>query len=81
MLNEQETNREMDQVQRLARIEAIVEDMHHRLFGNGQPGEVQTIKDDVSSLKSSRSWVKGGIAVLGFLVGADGIAHIRSFFK
>lgn len=45
--------------ERLAVIEEKVLDIHHRLFGNGQPGELQEMRKDVDSLKSRDKVIAG----------------------
>lgn len=66
---------------RLARVETMVEEIHHRLLGNGQPGEIDKMKEDISSLKSSRTWVKGVATALGVIITGDLGVHLKAFFK
>lgn len=53
-----------------------VENMDKRLFGNGQPGELSILRDDVAELKADRSKVNGAMWVLRALVAAVGIPEI-----
>lgn len=76
-----DNDKEIENAERLARIEILCETMNHRLFGNGQPGELDRMKDDISSLKASRVWVKGIMSTLGFIVGGDSVAHIKGWLK
>jgi hypothetical protein len=84
---EQQTNniddiqREIDTATKIAKIEVMTEEIYHRLFGNGQPGELDKLKEDVSSLQASRSWIKGVGAALGMLLTGDIGMHIKAFFK
>lgn len=45
--------------ERLARIETMVEEIYHRLFGNGQPGELDRLNSRVGKLENWRWWVMG----------------------
>lgn len=63
--------------QKLASIEALLESMDHRLFGNGQPGEIDRLhgkigKVDarVTKLENWRWWVVGIGVGLGVATGA-----------
>jgi hypothetical protein len=65
--------------QRLTRIEAILERIDMELNGNGQPGKLQVLRDDVDSLIESRAKSSGAIAVIGALltaVGSSFVAHL-----
>jgi hypothetical protein len=61
-----------EQAQRLARIEAILARMERELFGNGSPGKLDTLRDDVDSLIESRAKSSGAVAVIGALLTAVG---------
>lgn len=52
---------------KLERIEYMVEDMHHRLFGNGQPGFVEKSDERLKELESYRSFIRGAAWVIGGL--------------
>ena len=78
MTNEQET----DIHERLTRIETNEENMinslhliESRLFGNGQPGIIKNLQDEISVQRDFRSRVLGAISILSF-VGVFSIAHI-----
>ncbi len=63
----------------LAKIEVIVKDMHTRLFGNGQPGELDKLRDRILPLESHRHQFIGAVGVVSFillLLGGTFIAHI-----
>lgn len=45
--------------ERLAVIEHAVLDMRQRLFGNGQPGELSSVKARISKLERWQ-WIAGG---------------------
>jgi hypothetical protein len=53
--------------ERLAAIEAIVSRMEQRLLGNGQPGEIDKLKQRVTRLESW-FWRAAGAAALVILV-------------
>lgn len=66
--------------ERLARIEAILERMERELFGNGQPGLLKEMRDDLDDLMDSRAKVRGALAIIGTSITALGstlIAHMR----
>lgn len=56
--------------ERVKSMEKQVEAMDHRLFGNGQPGELKYIKDDVSGLKRDRWILMGAFGAFQFLSGS-----------
>jgi len=55
----------------LASTKAIMLDMHHRLFGNGQPGFVTTVDKRITALEHVEAKGKGALwaatALLGIL--------------
>ena len=53
----------------VARIDTTVADMHGRLFGNGQPGEIEKLRSRVASLELSRRWALGLSAGVSFCIG------------
>lgn len=59
--------------ERLAVIQHFVGDMHQRLFGNGQPGEIQTLKERVESLEK---WMWRVMGAAGALASLAEIYHI-----
>lgn len=51
----------------LVSIQTTVEDMHHRLFGNGQPGII-TIQDNrLKELEADRNKVLGAVKLMRFV--------------
>jgi hypothetical protein len=66
-------------LERLVRTETLLLDIHRRLFGNGQPGEIEVIKQRLSVLEK---WLW---RITGFLGLATALMHgaevIRSLFK
>jgi hypothetical protein len=52
----------------IVRTAAVVEEIHHRLFGNGNPGEIKTIQKDVQELQDYKSWIRGAFAVVALLI-------------
>lgn len=80
-MDTQQVQQQIDQAKSIAKIEVMVTDMHERLFGNGQPGELDKLSKRVTSLEHDRSVAKGGFAVLTTFVGFIGWAHIRDLFR
>lgn len=60
----------------LARIEQSLLDFRRELVGNGQPGRVQRIETDVSSLKTQVRFLRGAAAGLA-LMGSILVAALR----
>lgn len=55
-------------IERLARLESLLTSLSLRLYGNGQPGDIQQIQTKVDGLRAWRWKVAGGTAVLGVLL-------------
>jgi hypothetical protein len=62
-----QTDRDM-----LIEVSTLVREMHTRLFGNGQPGEIDKINKDVKSLVMYRSRLIGALSVVTFVLLAFG---------
>ncbi len=43
----------------IARVESTLADIHHRLFGNGQPGIVKDYDTRLNTLESDRDFSRG----------------------
>lgn len=54
--------------QRQVHIETLVGNMYARLYGNGQPGDIETMKARITKLESWFWRAVGGGAVLAFIV-------------
>lgn len=67
---------EDQQIEDLATTKAIVLDMHHRLFGNGQPGEIQVLRAAVTELQAFKNKVYGLVATSGVLTVLMGITTV-----
>ena len=59
-----------------ARLEQKLDDMHNRLFGNGQPGAIQYLNGEVKdlskrvgSVENKQYWMSGLGAGLGMIAG------------
>lgn len=68
-----------DVAERLARIEAIVSRMEQRLLGNGQPGEIDLLKQRTSELEEVAYKAKGAFWVISAVVTfitSGGLIHI-----
>lgn len=61
----------------LIKIATTVDAMNHSLFGNGQPGELQRLKDRTATLEEFRWKFVGGLALLGILSGSVGAWMVR----
>lgn len=60
----------LSNTQQLTRVCTLVEDIHHRLFGNGQPGFIKDSEDRIKSLENYRSYVRGALVVISMVAGA-----------
>ncbi len=59
--------------------QAIVIDIHTRLFGNGQPGELDKLDARLKDQERTTNWAKGALAVITgalTLFGGTEIYHI-----
>jgi len=66
-------------LERTARIDVVLDRLEHRLFGNGQPGELQTMKDDVYHLKGLEAKGRGAfwiVSVILAVLGSGFVAHL-----
>lgn len=57
-----------------------LEDMHHRLFGNGQPGEIGSLKARVSALER-RFWIALGVVAGIGLAAGDGTISLKALLE
>lgn len=53
----------------LVSIQTTVEDMHHRLFGNGQPGIVKVFDDRIKVLETEKAMTAGAIRLVKYSAG------------
>lgn len=68
----------------LISIATIVDNIEHRLFGNGQPGELDELKDRTVSLEEFKNRVMGALILLSVITGgslATIIYHIMMVAK
>lgn len=63
-------NLEPEFITKIAETHAIVVSMEHRLFGNGQPGELQKLSERIHVLEQWKYLVSGGAAVVGAIGGS-----------
>jgi hypothetical protein len=66
---------------RLTAIETVLGRMEHRLFGNGQPGELSLIHSRLDEVEETHATAKGAFAVLSFLITLIGGGEILHWFK
>ncbi len=65
----------------LIEVSTLVREMHTRLFGNGQPGDIDRINKEVRNLSSYRNKLIGAVTIVAFLLTVFGgvlVAHILS---
>jgi len=60
------TNEERDHL--LTRLDERTQRIEHDLFGNGQPGILACLRQDISALQEHASQGKGALLVMGFLL-------------
>lgn len=73
---------------RLSSIETTVDEIHHRLFGNGQPGDIDKlhgrINDNanrIGKLEAWRGWLIGVGIGIGVASGAAGMKFIEALIR
>lgn len=59
----------MEIFERIGRIEEKVSEMHRALLGNGQPGKIRQIEDDLEHLKNYRAHLEGRLRGAYWLAG------------
>ncbi len=75
-------NQHDELLKELASTKTLVLDMHHRLFGNGQPGFVASMDTRVKTLENTKSKGQGAIwAVTVLLAIAQAAYWISSKIK
>ena len=67
--------------ERLASMETTLDDIKHRLFGNGRPGHIDGIYNRLSKLENWRWWVVGIAVGAGVVLGGYGHAAIEAMTK
>lgn len=79
---------QIDMAVKVTRIETLMEDMHTRLFGNGQPGELAKIAtrmdkqdDEIDALKETKAHAKGVMWAFGALFTALGGSQLWHLFS
>jgi hypothetical protein len=61
----------------LIRIATVVESLDHRLFGNGNPGEIDKLRADQKKTQEFDNKLLGGILVLSFMLTVFGSLLVR----
>mgnify|MGYP001569969610 CR=1 FL=1 len=70
---------EQETIEKIAKIEVMLEDVHHRLFGNGQPGQLSILDNRICLLEKLESKAKGAFWVISGLfviVGLDRLVFL-----
>ena len=80
-MDQYQSNLQIDNARRVARIETLVEDMHTRLFGDEDTGDIPKIKQRITKLETSHALAKGSIYVISALVSFIGWPYVRNWFK
>lgn len=65
----------------LIRISTQVEEMHERLFGNGQPGELDKAKSRIYDLEEWKNKASGGLVIISILIGVLGVELVKLMWK
>jgi hypothetical protein len=60
----------------LVRIDERVCSLEHRLFGNGQPGEIADMRSKISKLERDRDIARGSIFTGKWLIGLLGVGNV-----
>ncbi len=86
-MDTQQAEIQLNAAAKISSIETIVKDMHVRLFGNGQPGEltrigsrIADVEKDLDTLKEDRAKAKGVLWTLTGLFTALGGTEIWHMF-
>lgn len=67
LIQTESINENIRKAEQLARIDALVGDMHHRLFGNGQPGIVDIYNNRINHLEADRNKFDGAVRLVRFI--------------
>jgi hypothetical protein len=62
--------------ERLARIEALLEELRHDLLGNGEPGRIRNIEMRLRNLEKLRWMIAGALILLGLISGSSYLPKI-----
>jgi len=69
-----------EMVEVVVETKTLVQTLHDRLLGNGQPGEIAVMKSDIKSLQKDRDTVGGAIKTIKWIIGALGITELGHIF-
>jgi hypothetical protein len=62
--------------ERTQALDKKFEDLFCRLYGNGQPGEIQRINEYIDDLRTQSNLAKGTLLTAKWLIGVLGLAQI-----
>lgn len=65
-------NNDQELLEAVIETRTLVREMHHNLYGNGNPGVLDKHEKDISDLKSAKNYIKGAAAVIIALFTAFG---------
>ncbi len=70
-----------EQYEDLIETKTLVKEMHHYLFGNGQPGIIKEIQTKIDRLEKTKSRSEGVLWALSAIVSFIGLTDIIKLFK
>jgi len=62
--------------ERLARIEAILEELRRDLLGNGTPGRINLMEARIRALEKLRWMILGALILLGLVTGSNFLPRV-----
>jgi hypothetical protein len=62
--------------ERLARIEALLEELRHDLLGDGGPGRIHMIEVRLRNLEKFRWMIVGAFILLGLIAGSSYLPQV-----
>lgn len=72
---------QLENARRVARIETLVEDMHTRLFGDEDTGEIPKLKRRMASMERTQHVARGAFGAITVALSFIGWPYIRNLFK
>ena len=72
---------QIENARKVARIETLVEDMHTRLFGDEDTGEIPKLKRRMANMERTQHVARGAFGVMSLVLSFIGWPYIRNLFK